>query len=65
MSKKVLFVVVLLVLASFACGRQLAEWERTPGAITPPVDDLTLYACVTAEADRWVTNTQSYITKGN
>ena len=49
MNRRILLAVLVLVLASLACGRQLAKWELTPGAITPPANDLTLYVCVTPE----------------
>jgi hypothetical protein len=40
MNKRILVAVVVLVLASLACGRQLEKWEMTL------VNDLTLYVCV-------------------
>ena len=61
MNKRILLAVFVLVLASLACGRQLAKWEMTPGAITPPVDNLTLYVCVTAEDGARFTNRQGFI----
>jgi len=61
MNKRILVGVLFLVLASLACMRQVAEWELTPGAITPPVDDLTLYVCVTAEEGARFTNRQGFI----
>ena len=61
MNTKVLLAILALALASLACGRMLAEWETTPGAITPPVDDLTLYVCVTAEEGARFTNRQGFI----
>ena len=39
MNKLILLAVFLLVLASLACMRPVAQWELTPGTITPPVDD--------------------------
>lgn len=61
MNRRILLAVLVLVLASLACGRQLAKWELTPGAITPPADDLTLYVCVTPEEGARFTNRQGFI----
>jgi hypothetical protein len=61
MNKKTLLALLVLVLASLACMRQLETWELTPGAITPPVNDLTLYVCVTAEDGAEFRNKQGFI----
>lgn len=61
MNQRIMLAVLLLVLASLACGRQLESWEMTPGAITPPVDDLTLYVCVTAEDGARFMNRQGFV----
>jgi hypothetical protein len=61
MNKQILLAVLLLALVSLACMRQLEQWELTSGAITPPVDDLTLYVCVTAEDGARFTNRQGFI----
>ncbi len=61
MHKNILLAVLFLALAALACGRQLEKWETTPGAITPPVNDLTLYVCVTAEDGARFTNRQGFI----
>ena len=52
MNKRILVAVFVLVLASLACGHQLEKWEMTPGAITSPVTDLTLYVCVMGRTAR-------------
>ena len=61
MNKRILLAVLMLVFASLACGRQLEKWEMTPGAITPPVNELTLYVCVTAEEGARFTNRQGFV----
>jgi hypothetical protein len=61
MNKRVLLAVLLLVLASLACMRQLAQWELTPGAVMPPVDEFTRYVCVTAEEGARFMKRQGFI----
>ena len=61
MNNRILVAVLFIFLTSLACGRQLEKWEMTPGAITPPVNDLTLYVCVTAEDGARFTNRQGFI----
>jgi len=61
MNKRILAAVFVLVLTSLACGRQLEKWEMTLGAITSPVNDLTLYVCVTGEGGARFTNRQGFV----
>ena len=61
MNRRIMLTLLFLVLASVACGRQLERWELTPGAITSPVEDLTLYVCVTAEEGVRFVNRQGFV----
>jgi len=61
MKKRNLLALLVLAFASLACGRPLEKWEMTPEAIPPPVTDLTLHVCVTAEDGARFTNRQGVI----